>query len=105
MADIKKAYWEGRYPASCSNCHCDAPHFLSGSEWKEDKTPYCPGCGAKMEDREEPLPVQEVIKGIMLEREHLIDVIGKDGMASDVYTMSKRLIKIYNSAIQYLEQL
>ena len=41
------AYWIG---GRCSNCECDAPSFLSGSDWKESMTPYCPNCGARMEN-------------------------------------------------------
>lgn len=42
------AHWVGQYAAYCSNCKCDAPNFLSGSEWVEMKTHYCPSCGARM---------------------------------------------------------
>ena len=50
MVIRQTAHWFGQYPSQCSNCECDAPSFLSGSEWKESKTPYCPNCGAKMEN-------------------------------------------------------
>lgn len=43
------AHWVGQHMGYCSNCMCNVPNFLSGSEWKEIKTPYCPSCGAEMD--------------------------------------------------------
>ena len=44
----KEAHWVGVYSPNCSECGCDAPSFLSGSEWKTCKTKYCPNCGSFM---------------------------------------------------------
>ena len=37
----------------CSVCKCDMPMFRNDWKWEYTETPYCPNCGAKMDEVEE----------------------------------------------------
>lgn len=51
---VKHGRWEpvtnGRGGHECSICHSYAPSYKNG---EEHLSPYCPNCGAKMEERRE----------------------------------------------------
>ena len=34
----------------CSVCKCDMPMFRNDWEWEYTETPFCPNCGARMEE-------------------------------------------------------
>lgn len=34
----------------CSICNCDMPMYKEDWEWRYLETPYCPNCGARMEE-------------------------------------------------------
>ena len=41
---------EGAEDGYCSECKCAMPMFIVHWEWKYQKTPYCPNCGAEMKN-------------------------------------------------------
>ena len=45
MTERKKGYWTKN--DNCSVCKCDMPWFNIGWQFKQDKTKYCPNCGAR----------------------------------------------------------
>ena len=34
----------------CSICNCDMPMYKEDWEWRYLETPYCPNCGARMDE-------------------------------------------------------
>ena len=50
MVIKKTAYWIEQHHPYCSVCGKNAPAFLVNEFWTVFKTPFCPHCGAEMEN-------------------------------------------------------
>lgn len=52
---VRHGHWiksEDADDGYCSVCKCDMPMYKEDWEWKYSETPYCPYCGAKMDEEE-----------------------------------------------------
>ena len=50
---VVHAHWirsEDADDGYCSVCHCDMPMYREDWKWKYIETPYCPHCGAIMDE-------------------------------------------------------
>lgn len=50
---VERKHGEWAEEGYCPFCKCDMPAFIEDWEWKRCRTPYCPHCGAKMDESEE----------------------------------------------------
>ena len=53
---VRHGHWvksEDADDGYCSVCECDMPMYREDWEWKYSETPYCPNCGAKMDEVED----------------------------------------------------
>lgn len=51
--EVRHGHWvksEDADDGYCSVCKCDMPMYREDWEWKYSETPYCPNCGAKMDE-------------------------------------------------------
>lgn len=50
---VRHGHWiksEDADDGYCSVCKCDMPMYREDWEWEYSETPYCPNCGAKMDE-------------------------------------------------------
>ena len=56
MVAVRHGHWirsEDEDDGYCSVCHCDMPMYREDWKWKYTETPFCPNCGAKMDEVED----------------------------------------------------